>query len=119
MSAEHNSSPVHNLNTKEHISQTVYMHSENMMMLVKELHDNWQDDMLDPIHGDTIPGYWYYSGLLTNNPMAFVEIMSLELGLDLIFDSGKESEICGKILNALRHKRGVPPLVLGDSYVHP
>lgn len=101
--SKHDSSPIVDLSTKEHISKSVYMHSEAMMMLVKELYEHWRMDPEDDVMGNR--SYWYYSGLLTTHPQAFVEIMSLELGIDILFDSGREAEICEMILNGLRKKR--------------
>ena len=37
------SSPVHDLSTKN-VSQSVYMHSEGMMLIGKELYDHWRDE---------------------------------------------------------------------------
>lgn len=108
--SSHNSSPKANLDTKEHVSVSVYMHSEGMNMLVKELYDNWREDPKDQVGKLVDRSLWFYSGLLVLNPPAFVEIMSLELGVPIIFDSGRENEICWDILNLLRKQRGVPPL---------
>ena len=113
MSNEHNSSPKSDLNTKEHVSASVYMHSEEMLMLVKELYDHWREDPKDQIGKLVDRSLWYYSGLITTNPAAFVEIMSLELGTPIVFDSGREAEICFEILNLLRKQRGVSPLGRG------
>ncbi len=107
-SKPHDSSPVANLQTKEHRAEAVlYVNSEEFNELRRELYENWR---MDP-KADTTGGnsYWYYSGLMVTHPQAFVEIMSMELGLRITFDSGKESEICLEILNALRKKRGVSP----------
>lgn len=103
-SFKHNSSPEANLQTKEHnASAVLYLSSEEFNALRKELYDHWRDDP-GSITGKDL---WYYSGLMVTNPQAFVEIMSLELGLQIVFDSGKEAEICFTILNALRKRRGV------------
>lgn len=110
--SEHNSAPTQNLDTKEHATHSIYMSSDAFNLLRKELYENWRDDIINYKTGQHEPGYWYYSGLMVANPQAFVEIMALELDLLILFDSGKESEICGKILNALRKKRGVNPLAL-------
>lgn len=107
---EHNSSPVANLDTKDHISNSVYFSSEEFNALRKELFDNWREDPNTDLIGDR--SLWYYSGLMVTYPQAFVEIMSLELGLSIIFDSGREKEICLEILNALRKRRGVAPFTV-------
>lgn len=99
------SDPKIDLNTKAHISASVFMASEEFNALRKELYDNWREAPEYDLTGAN--SLWYYSGLMVTNPPAFVEIMSLELGLDILFDSGKEKEISLQILNALRKKRGV------------
>lgn len=103
-SKKHDSSPKQNLQTKAHVSNSVYLMSEQFNALRKELYDHWREDPNDDKIGDR--SLWYYSGLMVTYPQAFVEIMSLELGLDIVFDSGREAEICFEILNALRRKRG-------------
>jgi hypothetical protein len=106
----HDSSPDAKLDTKEHVSLSVYLHSEEMMAVVKELYENWREEPREQVGKLVDRSLWYYSGLLTTNPAAFVEIMSLELGLNIVFDSGREQEICFEILNALRKQRGAPTL---------
>lgn len=109
MSKKHNSSPKQNLDTKAHVSNSVYYMSEAFNQLRKELYENWREDPTEDLIGDR--SLWYYSGLMVTFPQAFVEMMSLELGLNIMFDSGKEEEICFEILNALRKKRGAFPFV--------
>jgi len=92
-----------NLNTKEHVSKSVYMESEEFNALRKELYDHWREGPGNGSYRDL----WWYSGLMVTNPPAFVEIMALELQLPLIFDSEKQADICFTILNELRKKRGV------------
>ena len=92
-----------------HISQSVYMASEEFNALRKELYDNWRAEPAS-VAGESGHALWYYSGLMVSDPVAFVEIMALETGLPLIFDSANEAQICLQILNALRVKRGVTGL---------
>lgn len=103
----HNSSPRQNLQTKEHVSASVYFSSEAFNALRRELYDNWREDPELQVGRLVDRSLWYYSGLMVTNPQAFVEIMSMELRLTIIFDSGREAEICKEILNALRKQRGV------------
>lgn len=103
----HDSSPKANLKTTEHVSTSVYFSSEEFNALRKELYDHWREEPETQIGRLVDRSLWYYSGLMVTNPQAFVEIMSLEMGLNIIFDSGRESEICLEILNALRKQRGV------------
>lgn len=104
----HDSSPVTNLATTEHVTKSVYFASEEFNALRRELFNHWREDPNDDKIGDR--SLYYYSGLMVTNPPAFVELMSLELNTSPIFDSGREAEICLEILNALRKKRGVLPL---------
>jgi hypothetical protein len=105
MSHSNGEDPKINLNTKAHITESVYFASEEFNALRKELYDNWRmDPALDPTGANSL---WYYSGLMVQDPPSFVEIMNLELGLTIVFDSGNEKNICLEILNALRKKRGV------------
>jgi hypothetical protein len=110
MSNSHNSSPEQNLKTTEHVSASVYYSSEEFNALRKELYEHWREDPETQVGRLVDRSLWYYSGLMVTNPQAFVEIMSLELGLTIIFDSGREQEICFEILNALRKQRGAPTL---------
>ena len=96
-------------NANLHVSQNVYMASEIFNALRQELYDNWRAEPAS-IAGESGHALWYYSGLMVTNPPAFVEIMSLELGLNLLFDSANEEGICMVIFNALRKKRGVSTL---------
>ncbi len=89
-----------------HISQQVYMVSEEFNALRKELYDNWRAEPAS-FAGANGQALWYYSGLMATNPQAFVEIMSMELGEPIQFDSHNEAGICLQILNGLRKKRGV------------
>jgi hypothetical protein len=108
------SSPIANLDTKEHVSVSVYMHSEEQIALVKELYDHWREDPITQVGKLVDRSLWYYSGLLTYDPAAFVEVMSLELNMPhLVFDSGREAEICFEILNELRARRGALPFAKG------
>lgn len=93
---------VANLATKEHVSTSVYMNSEQFNALRKELYDHWRDDPDENSNRDL----WWYSGLMVTNPPAFVEIMALELGLSLVFDSADEAGTCKTILEALQRRRG-------------
>jgi hypothetical protein len=86
------------------------MASEEFNALRKELYENWREDPETQVGKLVDRSLWYYSGLMVTNPPAFVEIMCLELGLQIVFDSGREAEICLEILNALRRQRGVSPL---------
>lgn len=107
--SEHNSSPEANLNTTKHVSVSVYMQSEQFNQLRKELYEHWRDEPGTSDFGGR--DLWWYSGLMVNNPPAFVEIMCCELGLDFPgFDSADEAGTCERILNALRKLRGVNPL---------
>lgn len=90
-----------------HVSTTVYMHSEQLMMLVKELHDHWRDDPILNKHNDHARTLWFYSGLLASDAAAFIEIFNLSFNTRLVFDSQKEPELCWEMLNILRKARGV------------
>jgi hypothetical protein len=114
MNDEHDSSPKQNLDTKDHVSKSVYFHSPEMMALVKEMHEHWSEDPNTDVIGDR--SFFYYSGLLVTYPEAFVELACLEFGLNLQFDSGREAEICFDILNAMRKRRGAPTLAR-ESFV--
>lgn len=106
----HDSAPKQNLATKEHVSQSIYFSSEAFNALRRELYDHWREDPQTQVGRLVDRSLWYYSGLMVTMPAAFVEIMSLELGLPILFDSGREQEICLEILNALRRVRGVSSL---------
>lgn len=104
---EHNSSPEANLDTKAHDATSIlYLESEEFNALRKELYDHWRDDP-SVLALPNERSLWYYSGLMVTNPPAFVEIMAMEIGEPIVFDSGKQAEICLKILNGLRRRRGV------------
>jgi hypothetical protein len=90
-----------------HVSNSVYFASEEFNALRKELYDHWREDP-GSFNGKDL---WYYSGLMVQNPPAFVEIMAIELHMPfLVFDSADEAGTCKKILNALRKRRGVSEL---------
>jgi hypothetical protein len=101
--------PKINLDTKDHVSASVYIMPEEAIALRKELYDNWRAEPAS-FAGENGQALWYYSGLMITDPPAFVELMALELGLPLVFDSFNEAGICKQILNALRKKRGVSEL---------
>jgi len=92
-----------------HVSNSVYFASEEFNALRKELYDYWRAEPAS-VAGESGHALWYYSGLMITDPVAFVEIMALETGLPLIFDSANEAGVCLQILNALRKKRGVTGL---------
>ena len=66
------SSPVHDLSTKKHVSQSVYMHSEGMMLLVKELYEHWRDEPATEVFGGRT--MWWVSQFLTYDPATFIEM---------------------------------------------
>jgi hypothetical protein len=101
--------PKINLDTKEHVSTSVYIMPEEAIALRKELYDHWRAEPAS-FAGENGHALWYYSGLMVTEPAAFVEIMALETGLPLVFDSFNEAGICLQILNALRKRRGVSAL---------
>ncbi len=97
---DHNGSPIVNLNTKEHVSKSVYLNSPEFNALRKEMFENWEDTYFAR-HG------WK----MAFQPDMFCADMCADLGLIFLgFDSGKEAEICLRFLNALRAKRGVSEL---------
>ncbi len=97
---DHNGSPIADLNTKKHISESIYWCSEEFNALRKELHDNWQDT------------YWARHGWkMAFQSTMFVVDMCEELKIPFMgFDSGQEATICLRFLNELRKKRGVSEL---------
>lgn len=107
----------HDLNTKRHVSESVYMHSPELMMLVKEMYEHWKDEPgTEDIGGRTM---WWYSGLLSYDPAAFIEIFNLSFTHTpkLMFDSHKEAELSLTMLNIMRRARNVAPLAGGVSNI--
>lgn len=97
------------LNTKHHdAGHILALESEEFNALRKELYDHWRDEP-SIIERPGERSLWYYSGLMVTNPPAFVEIMSMEIGERILFDSDRQAEICFQILNGLRRKRGALP----------
>lgn len=102
---DHNGSPIVDLNTKKHVSESVYWCSAEFNALRKELFEEWSEA------GEAIgrPNLWAKHGWkMAFQPDMFVVDMCSDLGLVFTgFDSGKEAEICLRFLNALREKRGL------------
>jgi len=101
------SSPTHDLSTKKHVSQSVYMHSEGMMLLVKELYEHWRDEPATEVFGGRT--MWWVSQFLTYDPATFIEMFNFKFKTAIPFDSGREHEICLMMLQELRKQRGAAP----------
>ncbi len=83
-----------------HVSASVYMHPESMTALVKELYEHWQHERFN--HS----AMYFYSGLLTADPAAYIELHNLDFGTAYVFDSERASELCFDMLNDCRKARG-------------